>query len=84
MRSRSLVKYINSLAPADFTTITLNRPGPHNKPRVHEDPAVTLTSYPVTVRQLIITALDREQPTVLITNDDQISTGHLSSNTPAG
>ena len=41
MRSRSLVKYINSLAPADFTTITLDRPGPHNKPRVHEDPAVT-------------------------------------------
>jgi len=77
MRSRSLVKYINSLAPADFTTITLDRPGPHNKPRVHEDPAVTLTSYPGTVRQLIITGLGREQPTVLITNDDQISTRAL-------
>jgi hypothetical protein len=74
MRSRSLVKYINSLAPADFTTITLDRPGPHNKPKVHEDPAVKLTSYPGTVRQLVITGLGREQPTIIITNDDQITT----------
>src|SRR6266700_459798 len=33
MRSASLVKYINSLAGKDFTKITLDRPGPHNKPR---------------------------------------------------
>jgi transposase len=77
MRSRSLVRYINSLAPADFTTITLDRPGPHSKPRVHEDPAVKLTSYPGAVRQLIITGLGREQPTVIITNDDQIKTRAL-------
>jgi transposase len=77
MRSRSLVKYINSLAPADFTTITLDRPGPHNKPKVHEDPAVTLTSYPRTVRQLIVTGLGREQPTVIITNDTGIKTRAL-------
>ena len=56
MRSASLVECMNSLAGKDFTTITLDRPGPHNKPRVHEDPAVTLTSYPGTARQLIVTA----------------------------
>jgi hypothetical protein len=77
MRSRSLVKYINSLAPADFATITLDRPGPHNRPRVHEDPAVTLTSYPGTVRQLIVTGLGREEPTVIITNDGHIKTRAL-------
>ena len=77
MRSRSLVTYISSLAPADYTTITLDRPGPHNRPKVHEDPAVKLTSYPGTVRQLIITGLGREQPTVLITNDDQLETRAL-------
>ena len=60
MRSRSLVTHISSLAPADFTTITLDRPGPHNRPRVHEDPAVRLTSYPGTVRQLIVTGLGRD------------------------
>ena len=77
MRSASLIRYINSLKPADFTAITLDRPGPHNKSRVHEDPAVKLTSYPGTVRQLIVTGLGREQPTVIITNDDQITTRAL-------
>jgi len=33
MRSASLVKYISSLNPADFTAITLDRPGPHNRPK---------------------------------------------------
>jgi hypothetical protein len=32
MRAASLVKYINGLAGKDFTTITLDRPGPHNRP----------------------------------------------------
>src|SRR5512140_3061170 len=43
MRSRALTSYIDSLAPSDFTAITLDRPGPHNRPKVHEDPAVRLT-----------------------------------------
>jgi hypothetical protein len=77
MRSASLVKYINGLAGKDFTTITLDRPAPHNKPRAHEDPAVTPTSYPGTVRQLVVTGLGREQPTVIITNDNQIKTRAL-------
>jgi hypothetical protein len=77
MRSASLMKRINSLTGKDYQTITLDRPGPYNRPRVHEDPAVTLTSYPRTVRQLIVTGLGREQPTVIITNDNQITTRAL-------
>jgi len=73
MRSPSLVRHINSLHPTDFATITLDRPGPHNKPRVHEDAAVTLSGYPGTVRQLVVTGLGRDQPTVIITNNDQAS-----------
>ena len=74
MRSPALVKYISSLAGKDFTTITLDRPGPHNKPKVHEDPAVKLTSYAGTVRQLIVTGLGRDAPTVIITNDTTMNT----------
>ena len=74
MRSPSLTRYINGLAGKDFTTITLDRPGPHNKPKVHEDPAVTMTSYPGTVRQLIVTGLGRDAPTVIITNDNDLTT----------
>jgi transposase len=77
MRSRTLMRYINSLTSKDFTTITLDRPGPHNKPKVHEDPAVALTSYPGAVRQLVVTGLGRDEPTVIITNDDDITTRAL-------
>jgi hypothetical protein len=79
MRSASLMRYINSLASKDFKTVALDRPGPYNRPRVHEDPAVTLTSYPGTVRQLIVTGLGRDAPTVIITNDNQIKARALIS-----
>ena len=58
----ALIRHINALPPTDYKTITLDRPGPHNKPKVHEDPAVTLTSYPGTVRQLVVTGLGRRRP----------------------
>jgi transposase len=74
MRSPALLRYISSLTSKDFTTITLDRPGPHNRPKVHEDPAVKLTSYPGTVRQLVVTGLGRDQPTVIITNHDAMKT----------
>jgi transposase len=77
MRSPSLIRRINALAAGDYTTVALDRPGPHNRPKVHEDPAVTLTSYPGTVRQLVITGLGRDAPTVMITNDTAIKTKAL-------
>ena len=79
MRSASLMQYISGLAATDYKTVTLDRPGPYNRPKVHEDPAVTLTSYPGTVRQLIVTGLGRDAPTVIITNDNQIKTRALIS-----
>jgi hypothetical protein len=68
MRSPALVRHIDGLTPADYTTITLDRPGKHSRPGVHES-TVTLTSYPGTLRQLIVTGLGRDAPTVIITND---------------
>jgi transposase len=77
MRSPALVTYISHLTSKDFTTISLDRPGPYNRPRVHEDPAVKLTSYPGTVRQLVLTGLGREAPTVIISNDHDTKTRAL-------
>ena len=74
MRSAALMTYINQLTPADFKTITLDRPGNHRRPKVHETTGVRLTSYPATVRQLIVTGLGREAPTVIITNHNTINT----------
>jgi transposase len=73
MRSPALTRHISGLAAKDFTTITLDRAGPHNRPKVHEDPAVKLTSYPGTLRQLVVTGLGRDTPTVIITNQQQAS-----------
>ncbi len=72
MRSPALVKQINALSAKDFRTITLNRPGRFNRPKVHEATDVRLTSYPGTVRQLIVTGLGRDAPTVIITNDTDL------------
>jgi hypothetical protein len=44
---------------------------------VHEDPAVKLTSYPGTVRQLTVTGLGHDQLTVIITNDHDATTRNL-------
>jgi transposase-like protein len=77
MRSPSLIKQINTLTPADFKTITLDRTGKHTKPKVHEATRVKLTGYPATVRQFIVTGLGREAPTVIITNDDDTTTKQL-------
>jgi len=72
MRSPALVKQINALSARDFTTITLDRPGRYNRPKVHQS-RTTLSAYPGTVRQLIVTGLGRDAPTVIITNDTDTS-----------
>lgn len=72
MRSPALIKQIDALTNTDFKTVTLNRPGRHNRPRVHES-RTGLTGYPGTVRQLIVTGLGRDAPTVIITNNDELS-----------
>ena len=71
MRSPSLVSYINNLGPADYRSVTLDRPGPYNHPKVHEDIDVRLTAYPKRVRQLVVTGLGRDAPTVIVTNDTE-------------
>jgi transposase len=76
MRSAALMRHIDSLKPTDFKTITLDRAGPHNRPRVHES-SVHLTDYRGTVRQFIITGLGRDAPTVIITNDRESTARQL-------
>ena len=77
MRSPTLIKQINALTSKDFKTVTLDRSGRFNRPKVHESTCVHLTSYPGTVRQLIVTGLGREAPTVIITNDHDLPTKAL-------
>jgi hypothetical protein len=53
--------------------MTLGRAG--NKTRrvkVHDDPAATLSAYPRPIRQLAVTGLGHDQPTLIITNRPQL------------
>ena len=72
MRSPALVRQIDALTNKDFRTVTLDRPGKYNRPKEHEANDIRLTSYPGTVRQLIVTGLGRDAPTVIITNDTDL------------
>jgi len=77
MRSTSLTRQINALPATAYTTITLDRPGTHHRPKVAEQTGVKLSSYPGVVRQLIVCGLGRDAPTVIITNDHDTATKHL-------
>ena len=50
---------------------------------VHDDPAATLSAYPRPIRQLAVTGLGHDQPTLLITNGPP-PPGRSSSPTPGG
>ncbi len=56
MRAPSLLRYINGLTPAQFTTITLDRPGKHSRPNVHESAAVRLR---LPIRAVVETPVER-------------------------
>ena len=73
MRSPALVRHIDALTNKDYTTVTLDRPGRYNRPKVHQATGIRLTGYPGTVRQLVVTGLGRDAPTVIITNDHDLT-----------
>jgi hypothetical protein len=68
MRSVSLLQHIAQIPAAAWRTVALDRDGAYRRPKVLDE-ETTLSSYPGTVRQLIVTGLGREAPTVIITND---------------
>lgn len=79
MRSKTLTERIQRLEadPTAWTTVRLDRPGRYKTPKVIDEPAVTLSTYPRTVRQLIVTGLGRDAPTVIITNGADATTKHV-------
>jgi hypothetical protein len=69
-RTPKLTEYLHSLPAKDWTPLTIDRAGGKTRRvRVLEDPAATLSAYPGTLRQLAITGLGHDEPTILITNN---------------
>ena len=58
-----------ALPATAWTSMTLGRAGGKTRRiRVHDDPAAQLSAYPRPIRQLAVTGLGRDQPTLLITS----------------
>ena len=76
MRSTALTRHIAALPATAWRTVRLDRDSQYKTPRV-VDEITTLSSYPYPVRQLIITGLGRDTPTVIITNSTQTTAKHI-------
>jgi hypothetical protein len=68
VRQKPLLEQIAAVPKDQWKTIALDR-ARHNRPKIWEDPAARLTGYPGTVRQIAVTGLGHDQPTVIVTND---------------
>ncbi|MGH3665276.1 MAG: hypothetical protein ACRDU8_04160 [Egibacteraceae bacterium] len=79
MRSAALLRNIATLEadPANWRSVRLDRPGRYTTPRVCDQPAVRLSAYPGTVRQLIVNGLGRDVPRVIITNGAALTAKHV-------
>jgi hypothetical protein len=72
-RHPGVTKTLAALPATAWTSMTLGRAG--NKTRrvkVHDDPGTQLSAYPRPIRQLAVTGLGHDQPTLLITNQAQL------------
>jgi transposase len=77
-RTPKLTEHLHSVPAKDWTPLTLDRAGGKTRRvRVIEDPTATLSAYPGTLRQLAITGLGHDEPTILITNNRTTPTKHI-------
>jgi transposase len=77
-RTPKLTAHLHSLPAKDWTPLTIARAGGKTRRvHVHEDPTATLSAYPGTLRQLAITGLGHDEPTILITNSSDTPTKHV-------
>ena len=68
-RHPGVTRALAALPAAAWTPMTLGRAGNKTRRvRVHDDPAAQLSAYPRPIRQLAVTGLGHDQPTLLITN----------------
>jgi hypothetical protein len=69
-RTAKLTTALAAIPTKQWTNVTVERAGGSDR-RVHviDDPAVKLTDYPGTLRQLAVAGLGHDEPTILITNN---------------
>jgi transposase len=69
-RTPKLTAALHARPTRDWTAMTIARAGGKTRRvKVIDDPAVKLSNYPGTLRQLAVTGLGHDEPTILVTND---------------
>ena len=69
----AIAQALAALPASAWASFTLGRAGnTTRRVRVHDDPAALLSAYPRPIRQLAVTGLGHDQPTLLITNRPQL------------
>ncbi|GAA3605723.1 hypothetical protein [Microlunatus ginsengisoli] len=69
-RTPRLTAALHALPTSAWTAMSIARAGGKTRRvQVIDDPAATLSSYPGTLRQIAVTGLGHDEPTLLITND---------------
>ena len=72
-RHPGVTSALAALPASSWASMTLGRAGnTTRRVRVHDDPAAQLSAYPRPIRQLAVTGLGHDQPTLLITNRAQL------------
>jgi hypothetical protein len=72
-RHPAITAALGALPAKAWASMTLPRAGGHTRHiKVHDDPAAQLSAYPRPIRQLAVTGLGHDQPTLLITNRTQL------------
>jgi hypothetical protein len=72
-RTPKLTAALHALPAKAWTSMTVARAGGTTRTvRVIDDPAAQLSTYPGTLRQLAVAGLGHDEPTLLITNRDQV------------
>lgn len=67
-RNAKLTARLEALPDSAWTTVTLDRHGPHRHPQVHEE-MVTVRGCPEPLRQIAVRGLGHDHPTLILTND---------------
>lgn len=75
-RNAKLTATLEGLPDEAWTTISLDRRGPYNRPQVHEE-LVTVRGCSKPLRQIAVRGLGHDHPTLVLTNNDHDTPAHL-------
>jgi transposase len=67
-RGKAELARLAALPASEWKTVTIARTGRHRRPRLHDD-MIKLSDVSTKVRQIAITNIGRDEPTLLITSD---------------